>query len=663
MKRNIGNILRTYPITFGAIFLLYAISLISAVFDGKLFISAIEFAVSTIFAVIAFFKVKKNFSIVSSAVKSVNESLDPKDTSNLYDFPMPILIVDKSDTIIWYNDLFRETVIGEVEPDASNSEVFTGGLKGVELRSKTSFECDLGDKEYTVFVQTAKDGNGEMTVLYYADETELKDSLAMLRSNKPCVLLAVVESIEELSMSLRNGEYMAVSSDIERMIELWFSKYLGVFRKIGNGRFIGVMPEKEIARMFREKFHIIDEVRNYTSNGKKTGITLSIGIGREDTVSKSESSARAALDMALGRGGDQVASKTGDKYDFYGGISEAPERRTRAKTRLIAESLADLIMASSDVLIMGHRFSDLDSVGAGYGMYMIARSLSKKAHIVINENESLSTELVSYLKADKECFINSSVAEKVASRDTLLIICDTQREGSVEAPALLKRAMNIVIIDHHRKPTDAIKNAVLMYHEPSASSASEMVAELIQYIKNPDIVDEKTANALLSGITLDTRGLLMKTGVRTYEAAAFLKSKGADPIKVKNFLGIDIESQRAKSTIIGNAERYNDFVVSKSDIVLKDIRIIASQAADELLTINNVKASFVMYKAGNSVNISARSLGSVNVQLIMEELGGGGHRTMSAVQLDGLSFKEAAEKLKNAIDNYTLKYKIDEKED
>lgn len=660
MKKNIVNILRIYPVTFGAIFLLYAISLVSAVFDGKFLISAVEFAASTVFVCVAFFRVKKNFKVVSNAVKSANEKLNPKDTSNLYNFPMPILIVDKNDSVIWYNDLFKETVIGDVEPDASNGEIFTGGLKGRELREKRSFECDLGDKEYTVFVQTSKDRNGEMVSLYYSDETELKDNLAMFKSNKPCVVLVVVESIEEFSISFKDGEYMSVSSDVERMIELWFSKYLGVFRKIGNGRFIGVMPEKEIARMFREKFHIVDDVRNYTNNGKKTGITLSIGIGREDTISKSESSARAALDMALGRGGDQVASKTGDKYDFYGGLSEAPERRTRAKTRLVAESVMDLIMASSDVLIMGHRFSDLDSVGSGYGMYSIAKSLLKKAHIVINENESLSSELISYLKADKECFINASTAEKIASRDTLLIICDTQRESSVESIALLKKVLNIVIIDHHRKPTDAIKNAVLMYHEPSASSASEMVTEITQYIKNPNVVDERTANALLAGITLDTRGLLMKTGVRTYEAAAFLKSKGADPIKVKNFLGIDIESQRAKSTIIGNAEKYKDFVVSKADMSSKDIRIIAAQAADELLTVNSVKASFVMYKAGNAVNISARSLGGINVQLIMEELGGGGHSTMSAAQLDGVSFKEAAEKLKTAIDNYVRKYNLEQ---
>lgn len=657
MKNKIGNTLRTYPITFSAIFLLYVISLISAVFDGKILVSAVEFALSTVFAIIAFIKVKKNFKVVSSAVKSVNESINPKDTSNLYNFPMPTLIIDKNDNIIWYNDLFKEIVIGEVEPDISISEVFTGGLKGDELRSKTSFECDLGDKEYTVFVQTAKDRNGEMVVLYYSDETELKNSIATFKSNQPCVLLAIVESIEEFSISSKDSDYISVSSDIERMIELWFSKYLGVFHKISGGRFIGVMPEKEIARMFREKFHIVDDVRNYTKNGKKAGITLSIGIGREDTVSKSESSARAALDMALGRGGDQVASKTGDKYDFYGGLSEAPERRTRAKTRLVAESIVDLIGAASDIIIMGHKFSDLDSVGAGYGMYAIAKSFSKKAHIVINENESLSTELIAYLKADKDCFISVSAAEKISSKDTLLIICDTQRERSVEAISLLKKVMHIVIIDHHRKPTDAIKNAVLMYHEPSASSASEMVAELMQYIKNPNIVDERTANALLAGITLDTRGLLMKTGVRTYEAAAFLKSKGADPIKVKNFLGIDIDSQRAKSAIIGNAEIYNDFIVSKADISSKDIRIIASQAADELLTVNSVKASFVMYKAGDAVNISARSLGGINVQLIMEELGGGGHSTMSAAQLDGVSFKEAAEKLKIAIDNYTRKYK------
>lgn len=657
MKNKIGNTLRTYPITFGAIFLLYVISLISAVFDGKILVSAVEFALSTVFAIIAFIKVKKNFKVVSSAVKSVNESINPKDTSNLYNFPMPTLIIDKNDNIIWYNDLFKEIVIGEVEPDISISEVFTGGLKGDELRSKTSFECDLGDKEYTVFVQTAKDRNGEMVALYYSDETELKNSIATFKSNQPCVLLAIVESIEEFSISSKDSDYISVSSDIERMIELWFSRYLGVFHKIGSGRFIGVMPKKEIARMFREKFHIVDDVRNYTKNGKKTGITLSIGIGREDTVSKSESSARAALDMALGRGGDQVASKTGDKYDFYGGLSEAPERRTRAKTRLIAESIVDLIGAASDIIIMGHKFSDLDSVGAGYGMYAIAKSFSKKAHIVINENESLSTELIAYLKADKDCFISVSAAEKISSKDTLLIICDTQREKSVEAISLLKKVMHIVIIDHHRKPTDAIKNAVLMYHEPSASSASEMVAELMQYIKNPNIVDERTANALLAGITLDTRGLLMKTGVRTYEAAAFLKSKGADPIKVKNFLGIDIDSQRAKSAIIGNAEIYNDFIVSKAEISSKDIRIIASQAADELLTVNRVKASFVMYKAGDAVNISARSLGDINVQLIMEELGGGGHSTMSAAQLDGVSFKEAAEKLKIAIDNYTRKYK------
>ena len=360
--------------------------------------------------------------------------------------------------------------------------------------------------------------------------------------------------------------------------------------------------------------------------------------------------------MALGRGGDQAVVKTDNGYRFFGGVSNGVEKRSRSKTRIIANALQDLIINSDRIFIMGHRFGDLDSVGASCGLAGAVQLLGKEVYIAVDSKKNLASNLIDMVNeaTDNRLFISPADAADMIENDDMLIIVDTHNKDYIESVSLYEKARSVVVIDHHRKTVNFIDNAVIFHHEPYASSASEMVTELIQYFDYHS--DEKIAafyaEALLAGIMLDTKNFVMRTGVRTFEAAAFLKKVGADTIEVKHLFSNSIDSYRRKTQIVASAKIHNNCAIAAADFESDDIRLVAPQAADELLNITDVDASFVIYKTSNTVNISARSLGSVNVQLIMEQLGGGGHQTMAAVQLKDTTIKDAARALILTIDEF-----------
>ena len=414
--------------------------------------------------------------------------------------------------------------------------------------------------------------------------------------------------------------------------------------------------EAHLEQAKQKRFHILDDVREVKSVRNNMSATVSIGVGRgAKDVAESERWARQALDMALGRGGDQVAVKQeGDSYEFFGGLSKGVEKRDKVRTRVIAATLTDHVQASDQVFIMGHKNSDLDSVGSAVGMWAaIRKGLEKQAHIVINRNQTLAGPLVEMTEAaypGEEIFIPPLEAIQSATERSLLIVVDTHSVNFVESRDLLDRIPRVVVIDHHRMMVTHIKNALIFYHEPYASSASEMVTELAQYIKASSI-GGADAQALLAGIMLDTKNFVLKTGVRTFEASAYLRRRGADTVAVKKLFSDSLDTYKQKAQLVSGAEIYKGCAIATSNWEFEDLRIAAAQAADELLSIMGVKASFVLYRSGGDVSISARSLGDVNVQVILEEFGGGGHFTMAGAQLKNTTIGDARRALIRELDD------------
>lgn len=369
---------------------------------------------------------------------------------------------------------------------------------------------------------------------------------------------------------------------------------------------------------------------------------------------EAHNSAKQALDMAQSRGGDQVAVKHEVQYKFYGGVSAGHEKKNKAKTRLIAKTIAEIIRESENVVIMGHRFSDFDAFGSAVGIYSIANHFGKKTNIVLNKKNSLAMPLVERFEAHygNEVIVQPDKAGALVNENTLLVVVDTHKQDVTEMPELIDKTEKIMVIDHHRKSVGFIENTVMFYHMPNSSSASEMVAELVQYVDSKPIINQFDALALFAGILLDTRNFIIRAGVRTFEAAAYLRSRGANTVETKKLFSNDMEIFRKRNTIIDSAIEYRGCAISFFDEKDDNMRLITSQAADEMLNIEGVKASFVLYASGSGVNISARSYGEMNVQLIMEAMGGGGHQTMSACQLLDVSFEEAQKQLEAAIDDF-----------
>ena len=405
-----------------------------------------------------------------------------------------------------------------------------------------------------------------------------------------------------------------------------------------------------------EKFKILEDIREIKIN-ERVNATISIGVGHGGkTFKENELWARQALEIALGRGGDQVAVKQSEEYQFFGGVSKGVEKRDKVRTRVIAGSLITHVKNSSNVIIMGHRYSDLDAVGACIGMWSsVSKGLKKPAYICINRQQTLAKPLVaSFEKAGFESiFKTESEILDIMDERSLLIIVDTHSPNFLESKAVYERSERVVVIDHHRMMVNHIDNAVVFYHEPYASSACEMTAELIQYLSS-EPPSRLESEAMLSGIMLDTKNFVLRTGVRTFEAAAYLRKNGADTVEVKRLFSNSIDTYKVKYKLVSDAEIFNYCAIACADEATPDIRIASAQAADELLGIENVKASFVMYKTGKTVNISARSLGDLNVQVIMESLGGGGHQTMAACQMEDVSIAEARERLVSIINDLDL---------
>jgi c-di-AMP phosphodiesterase-like protein len=596
---------------------------------------------------------------IRSMLSKTVEGLDVADRQSLIDFPLSVLVIGKTGEIVWYNDRFRDSVIGGVDYFGADVKTIAKNLN-LEAFTKPDTAADVitGNKRYTVYGSDSQRG---FFVLYWIDNTELKNVVDEYRESRPVVAIVMIDNYDELMQNAREGEKGEIVNMIEKTLLSWVSTTTGFIRHSDRDKYIFLFEERHLKKLVEQRFDILDKVRQIVA-GDRMPATLSIGIGRgADSFAQGEESARQALDMALGRGGDQAAVKTPGGFDFYGGTSKAVEKRTKVKTRIIASALAELIDGSENVLIMGHKNPDLDVLGASVALYKAIISRDRPVKIVMSERgapllrPSIDQLVISgYAQA----FIEPDESLQLMTRKTLLIIVDTHRKGFIEYPDLYKAAKTVAVIDHHRKMVDFIDNAIIFYHEPYASSASEMVAELVQYIADSAITPLE-AGAMLAGMTLDTRNFTVRTGVRTFEAAAYLRHKGADTARVKLLFSGSMESYKKRSRLVSLSETYKGCAISVYDGDSDDeLKLIAPQAADDLLTITGISASFVIYPNENGVAVSSRSMGAVNVQLVMEALGGGGHLTMAGVQLVGVSLATVKAKIKASIDKYFEENKL-----
>lgn len=591
-------------------------------------------------------------------IETLSMDMDKTAKQTLIDFPLPLCILDNRGRLTWYNGKFSKLVkqndmierpIDEVIP-AITLENFIQG-DGSLINTNTQIGDKIFDIRYNII---ENDENEKSFALYFFDVTEFDKLKTAYELVKPVIINIQVDSFDEVLDSASEDVRPIIEAEVERTIKLWTNKHSGAFRKITKEKYLIFVDEKSLKELETDKFSILDEIRKI-DHGNTLPVTLSIGAASmaSDLTSTYKNSI-ISMDLALGRGGDQAVIRRDERSIFYGGRSKAVEKKTRVKARIIAHALRDLINESESVLIMGHHNPDLDSIGSAVGMYAICKMLSKKAHIVIDHPNSSIDVLYDRLKANenfKHAFMSKEESLRTITPRTLLIVVDTHRPSFTEHPSLLEISEKIVLIDHHRRGVEFIDKAVLVYHETYASSASEMVTELIQYIKDRPYIDTLTAESLLSGITLDTKNFTFKTGVRTFEAAAFLRKFGADTIAVKQLFQGDLDSFLVRAEGIKNAKILGGSIaISACPENLENPSLIAAQIADELLNIRGVKASFTIAKRKDGlVFISARSLSDVNVHMLMEKLGGGGHLDTAGAQLENVSTEEAVEKVEELI--------------
>ena len=466
--------------------------------------------------------------------------------------------------------------------------------------------------------------------------------------------IAVIDNYDEITQRLLSEEKLQVIASVEKVIYDWASSTGGVIVKSDRDMFVYMFEQKYLADIEKNKIQLLDLVKEIDSN---TAITLSISISNEgQTYYERYKSAMAGLDIVLGRGGDQAIVRKDGKYKFYGGTTLEVEKRTKVKARIVAHTLEDLIKDSDKVMIMGHKNGDIDSLGSSLGLYRLSKAIGKDAYVV---SDVFGASLGKFVDTLKEEEYNNVIIEdekeaiSEITENTLLIVVDTHKKSLVQIPELLDKTNKIVIIDHHRKSTDFIENAALTFHEVYASSAAELVTEIIQYIDTEVNLSNIEVEALYGGIMVDTKNFTFKTGVRTFEAAAYLRKFGVDIIKVKKWFQSDLESYNVIADVVKKTEVIEDSIgISIYDIEDKNASIICAKAADELLTISDITASFVIGNTGDKICISGRSIGNINVQVILEKLGGGGHITLAGAQLEGVTLDEAKQELINRINEY-----------
>lgn len=618
---------------------------------------------------------KRNAEL-SERIKELNFNVDKASKRSLINSPFPLLMAETNGNIIWknakfvqeFNNLDINKNVGELLKEIKLEIQNNDKIKG----NKIATHVFIGKKKYRVIgeyikldekksnknVKVNKKNKEYMTTLYFLDETEKERIQEELENSRLCVGIIKVDNYEETMQRIDEEDQSQIIAKIEKNIYDWANEFKGILIKVERDTFVLVCDKQDVDKLEEEKFTILDTIKGINMPEKvQATLSISISYDGENNLQKYKN-AKEGIEIALGRGGDQVIVKEDGRYTFFGGRTEELEKRTKVKARSIAQALEEVMLDSDNILIMGHSNGDIDSMGSSLGLYRIAKTLGRDAYIV-NETYGMSlSKFISSLEEEenyKDVFIGKDKALELVSSKSLVIVVDTNRKNYVEAPDLLEKTSKIAVIDHHRMSTDYIENPILSFLEVYASSAAELVTELIVYSKNDIKLSNIEVEALYAGIMMDTKNFTFKTGVRTFEAAAYLRRCGVDIIKVKKWFQSDLDTYNTISGIVASAEVvYNSIAIATYNEKDNNANIICAKAADTLLTIGDINASFVIGVNGEKVFISGRSIGDINVQIILEKLGGGGHITLAGAQIEGLSIEEVKQELLNKIDEYFI---------
>ena len=657
MNRKISKLLQPSVQLYFVILILFALA--SALFSIPL--AVLEAVVVLILGLYTRTSGHKRRREITKYIENITGNVDVATKDTMVNSPLPMVIFrPESDDIIWTNDRFlRLTGDREHLFDAKLSSVVPGFdtrwlLEGKnECPDHVSF-CGRRFVVYGHLVRTGDKGGGFLATTYWVDVTELCETRDKYLASRPVMAVLLLDNYEDLMKNLTENERSAIYSEINARLDAWVADTHGMLRRVERDRYYYIFEEQYLARFIEKKFDILDTIRQ-VSNPSGIAATFSIGVGKDGgSFQELMQFANLSIEMALSRGGDQAVVRNQFTFEFYGGRSKETEKRTKVKSRVMANALSAMVADSSQVFIMGHKSPDNDCMGAAAGVCAIARKKGVPAHIIREAGSPPAKVLMdklAHLDEYQDCFLSAQEALLLADNRSLVVVVDTNRPEQVQSLDLVQSCNRVAVIDHHRRAATYIEGAALNYHEPYASSASELVTELLQYIADPTDLTRAEAEALLAGIVLDTKNFTMRTGGRTFEAAAFLRRAGADTAEVKKLFQNDLEGTIAKYAIIQNAKLYRE----KIAIAVVDHtvgRIVAAQAADELLNIIGIDTSFVLYPDGERVIISARSMGDTNVQVILEKLGGGGNAAAAGGQISGKSLSQVATELSHAIDQY-----------
>lgn len=597
-------------------------------------------------------------------VEGLSDEFESATKHAIFNMPFPLVMLDENRNISWYNTPFLK-MMGEIE---LLNEKISDLIPGLNLDSifkendMKPLNIKYGEKNYKVYpnlVDTRKTNstNNMIVMLYWVDNTSLVTLEETYYKEKLVVALAYVDNYDDVKNSTPEVNRPLVMAEIDKNINFYFSKYNGVVRKYENDKYFIIIENSGFQNIKNKKFDILDQIRELDL-GNVIPITLSMGVGAEgNNPFESYQKARAAIDIALGRGGDQAVIQAGNQLSFYGGKTKAIEKRNKVKSRVIGYALRQLIDQADKVFVMGHKNPDMDSFGAGIGVLRAVKDRNKEGYLILSgENPSIKNIYDRMLKEQPEILEQIITPEKgleLANDSSLMVVVDNHKPSFTESPELLDIISKVVVIDHHRRGVEFIKDPVLTYLEPYASSTCELVTEVLSYMSDKINLTKFEAEALMAGITVDTKNFSFQTGVRTFEAASTLKRAGADTTVVRQLFRDDYNTFIYKAEVVKSSKIiFDKIAIGRLETQMEDSLLIAAQAANELLNINGVEASFVMTYVNNKLHISGRSLGNISVQLILESLGGGGHLTSAGTQLDNVNMDEAERILTETIDKF-----------
>ena len=663
MNKKLQKVIEPGTRLFILIMVLFAV----ATFFFNETLAAVEAIVIALLVIYYLLAARRRRKQLVEYIENVTYNAESAKNNTLMNFPLPIVVFNMSDNqIIWGNQIFF-SLFGDRRPsfEADLSDMVPGFTSKWLLEGKKQYPglVQVGDRKYQLHGNIIRAKNEEvsergkdfMGITYWVDVTEFDNTKTEYELSRPVTMLMVIDNYDELMKNVSDRGKVELRGAVDDLVNAWTEGKRGLMRRYDRDRYMFIFETRYLRDITEKKFEILEQVHQIVSPGG-VHATLSIGVGQDgDGFEENFSFANLAVEMALSRGGDQAVIKNRFNFEFFGGRNMEVETRSKVKSRVAANALAELMRTSSQIFVMGHKLSDLDAIGGAAGMVCIARKLGKSAKIVVDPEKNSSQKLIEALRETpeyKDVFLNPDEAIVRADSRTLLVVVDTNRPEQVESPSLLEACTRVAVIDHHRRAASYIQNAALTFHEPYASSVCELLSELLQELTEPGDITHQEAEAMLAGIVLDTKNFSIRTGERTFDAAAFLRRIGADTTEVKKYMQSDMSHAVEKYRILEQMRMYRDGIAIVAQEQETD-RIVAAQAADEMLNIAGVQASFVAYATRDGgVVISARSIGEVNVQLILEKLGGGGNKAAAGVQIDKMELLEAIKSLCASIDEY-----------